>query len=679
MTRMGKTRAFIVAATLIVASTVLVRPSLAGSLRNGAVGAQATTGGPGEVLWTWYDTTSREPDDISTGNGDNILTLINPNNSANPNLGGAAIDTCAMIYVFDDDQEMGECCGCPISPAGIETFSVEHDLTANWGIRGFEGSDNGHGSLAVIASGSNTAYVGNGPFSNGHNCILGQTIACNAGCDPTANPGYSVSSAFTLLGSMEHNQIVDSGTGLISLSAGLTESALFDNGGGDPNNLFYLQAQCSALVGNGSGGGVCHCPVIPPPPPPTPVPTPTPTPTATPTTTATPTPTPTPTLTATPTPTTTATPTPTPTPTRTSTPTPTPTPTTTPTLTPTPTPTTTATPTATPTLSAPSNRSSGAVDNGTAGNAFINCTSGSGLQEHDLVILAINTLGSGIAITPPATSAGHPAWNLIDSQTVNGDYQQQQYWHEVGSGEVGGPQFTFMLSPSVRAACAASAYKSTCLDDPVECANPIFDHQAGNSINSPNVSESAALGIPANSLVVGTFGTTDTNSKFGDSATNPPGLSGSSGTNLGSGPNLGPINGVNGQNGGISIVQATEIFSGSDGPWQASLPQLGPFPQIPITSISGNGTTVTATVTNSPLLNQYQQPSFQAIISGVGTTSCYNGTFTITPVLPAPSLSFTYSSSCTGPGDATTATVKVVDPGKGDNVGEVVSIKPNLP
>jgi hypothetical protein len=98
---------------------MLVSPTRAASLRNGSVGAQDTSvGGPGEVLWTYFDTTG--PD----GNGDNILTLINPNGSANPELVDDSPDACAMIYVFDDDQEMGECCGCPISPAGIETWSV---------------------------------------------------------------------------------------------------------------------------------------------------------------------------------------------------------------------------------------------------------------------------------------------------------------------------------------------------------------------------------------------------------------------------------------------------------------------------------------------------------------------------------------------------------------------------
>ena len=80
--------------------------------------------------------------------------------------------------------------------------------------------------------------------------------------------------------------------------------ALVDDAGGDPTNLVYLQSQCGALIGNGSGGGVCDCTVQPL------IPLTTPTPTATATGSATPTATPTATSTGTATATATATSTP---------------------------------------------------------------------------------------------------------------------------------------------------------------------------------------------------------------------------------------------------------------------------------------------------------------------------------------------------------------------------------
>lgn len=38
---------------------------------------------------------------------------------------------CAMFYVFTADQQMAECCGCPVTPNGLRTVSVTKDLTSN--------------------------------------------------------------------------------------------------------------------------------------------------------------------------------------------------------------------------------------------------------------------------------------------------------------------------------------------------------------------------------------------------------------------------------------------------------------------------------------------------------------------------------------------------------------------
>jgi hypothetical protein len=82
----------------------------------------------------------------------------------------------------------------------------------------------------------------------------GQSGTCHGGCDPTNVPGYSVTTASNLLGSVTHNQVV------LPDSQNITEIGFFDDGGGDPINLIYLQEQCGALVGNSSGGGICNCP-----------------------------------------------------------------------------------------------------------------------------------------------------------------------------------------------------------------------------------------------------------------------------------------------------------------------------------------------------------------------------------------------------------------------------------
>jgi hypothetical protein len=221
---------------------------------------------PGQVLWTHYETvppfdTCPDPEVSSCssgGNGDAVLRLINPNGSANSGLAGEADQTvCAMIYVFDNDQEMGECCGCPLSSAKLGAFSVKRDLLSNF-IQGGE-NDFGNGAIAIVASDQNSGIMSFvSSQSNGQGCIAGQSGACNFGCDPTNFPGYAVSSDSDLLGSMTHNAYVETTAG--GTLRGLTESNLSDDGLGDENNLLYLQFQCGVLVGNGSGAGTCNCP-----------------------------------------------------------------------------------------------------------------------------------------------------------------------------------------------------------------------------------------------------------------------------------------------------------------------------------------------------------------------------------------------------------------------------------
>lgn len=225
--------------------------------------ASVSAAEPGQVLWTFFDVL-QVPVKLQSNsvffngsNGDNILRLINPNGAANGNLAGAKEQTvCAMIYVFDAHQEMGACCGCPVSSAGLATFSVDHNLIADWSLGGPFGVTTG--SLAVAAASPNAPLT-----------CLGLSGACNGGCDPTNIPGYSLTTGNNLLGSMTHNQfqaeIVAMGTAVpaapVQITTNITEAELSDDSAGDLNNATYLQNQCGAIIGNGSGGGICTCPV----------------------------------------------------------------------------------------------------------------------------------------------------------------------------------------------------------------------------------------------------------------------------------------------------------------------------------------------------------------------------------------------------------------------------------
>ncbi len=236
---------------MLVAGSV---PAHAAS-RQGSSTATVTGALPGQVLWTDFWGASQVYDYPPFHIDDTIIRLINPNGGANTGITGIQEHPeCAMFYVFDDEQEMLECCGCPISSAGLMTVSVGVQLLDNEVF----GNDDllYNGVIAIVASAPNPNISTLASPSNGLGCTVGQSGACNSGCDPTNNPGYTVTTDNNLLGSRTlGNPARTFGP------AGLVESALHDDGAGDPANLTYLQAECGVLVGNASGAGICTCPV----------------------------------------------------------------------------------------------------------------------------------------------------------------------------------------------------------------------------------------------------------------------------------------------------------------------------------------------------------------------------------------------------------------------------------
>jgi len=233
------------AAGALLVAVALSASANAATLRRGSTAGGASVSGtlPGSVLWTYYDTCNqfnRTSSCNTFGNGDNIIRLINPNGSGNNGIQGE-VDTpvCAMVYVFDDAEEMVECCGCPITSVGLLTLSVNNDLLTD-PITGGNPNQVEEGSIAIVAA----LPPLNGLF--------------DAPCSPGNSPGYSPSSSVAnLLGSITHNQAIGANSG--GSTSGLTEIGLFDDANGDTANINYLQNECSALVGNGTHHGLCTC------------------------------------------------------------------------------------------------------------------------------------------------------------------------------------------------------------------------------------------------------------------------------------------------------------------------------------------------------------------------------------------------------------------------------------
>ena len=241
-----------VVASMLAFVAISPKANAATLRRSGSTSANANggNGGPtGNYLFTFYET-----DEIN-GNGDNILRLIDPNGCSNGfgisnGACSSEVDQCAMVYVFDDDQEMGECCGCPITPNELLTFSVEGELTSEFQQAS---PDIGSGTIVVVGSGYN-APLGCNPANRTCNSF-GAPGTGVPGCDPTVPP---ITAGDTNLdGSITHNQI-------IGPVAGLTEIPLFDQGAGDPVDNAYLVNECGSIAGNASANaGFCFCPNVP--------------------------------------------------------------------------------------------------------------------------------------------------------------------------------------------------------------------------------------------------------------------------------------------------------------------------------------------------------------------------------------------------------------------------------
>lgn len=128
---------------------------------------------------------------------------------------------CAMIYVFDADQQLTECCGCVETHNGLRTLSVRRDLTSN----PLTGVISTNGVIKIVS-----AAVNNSP------------------CDPTSN----VSPKANLRAWTTHIQ------NAVGAAWPITETEFSDSTLG-ATELANLQAQCAFVNILGSGHGICSC------------------------------------------------------------------------------------------------------------------------------------------------------------------------------------------------------------------------------------------------------------------------------------------------------------------------------------------------------------------------------------------------------------------------------------
>lgn len=177
------------------------------AIDSGSTGSASLTVSP-MMLVSYY---SR----INAVNGklDTTVRLVDP--------GYTQGDMCAMIYVFDQTQEMNECCGCVISDSGLVTLSLMKDLTSNPLI----GKEPAAGDVEIVPA------------------TLGPNGQCNAG-----NPNFT-----STLAGWETNAQQTTGGHYTVTEIPATVDAL------SPTEAQVLAVECGMVQTLGSGSGICSC------------------------------------------------------------------------------------------------------------------------------------------------------------------------------------------------------------------------------------------------------------------------------------------------------------------------------------------------------------------------------------------------------------------------------------
>jgi len=160
----------------------------------------------------------------TSGAPDAVLRIVNDGAAATAETEGVPNGTLwASIYVFDDSQELQECCSCPVSSDGLLSESVNKQLLANTLTSKQETS---RGVIKVISSATNDPTA----------------VAIRAGLRSWATHIQATSN------------IPEKGPFYV------TETRLADSNL-SPAELAALESSCSFAITLGSGSGVCSCTV----------------------------------------------------------------------------------------------------------------------------------------------------------------------------------------------------------------------------------------------------------------------------------------------------------------------------------------------------------------------------------------------------------------------------------
>ena len=194
----------------------------------------------------------------SGGIGDGLVRIVNAANLIVPppyNQGGTI---CAMIYVFDDIEEMQACCGCPVTPDGLRTMSVINNLTKNFGVNRGNMSA---GVIDILATNPNLPLPKPVPLPPQINKLGPAPLAC----DPSNQFGPVIGVTSERIEGVQGLRawITDTeGNAPVPASSGLIKGASVDEfrpALADGTHTKELADFCFFLITNGSGTGACSC------------------------------------------------------------------------------------------------------------------------------------------------------------------------------------------------------------------------------------------------------------------------------------------------------------------------------------------------------------------------------------------------------------------------------------
>ncbi len=208
-------------------------------LASGTVWGQETAVSPFSVNYFSNNLASNHPAGF-----DQKVRVVNPglyDTGYPPN------NLCAMIYVFDNQQEMTNCCACLISANGLLELSLSNNLTVN----SYTGTTPNDGDIKIVSALENDYFHVQPPS--------GPPIQSATDCDPSG--GGRKGSGYAL-NVVPEKELVAWGTHLPGYhkSDGSTTEDAFLLSDLSVSELDGLQEQCTNIVENGSGSGMCTGP-----------------------------------------------------------------------------------------------------------------------------------------------------------------------------------------------------------------------------------------------------------------------------------------------------------------------------------------------------------------------------------------------------------------------------------